>query len=189
MKRTVAFLDVLGFRELVAHTPPDELGPRYASAIATVLQHLNKPFLPDQDRLVAGGADVNAVEKDAMTPLMIAAFHGHLDVVKALARAGADVTRTDGDGSTALRNAQARGHTDIVGFLKGLSEPAQVPVFSSAAGDLPVGEASMNFDIGDVNSFLESVSRRIEKGFSVGVARDLATRIALLALDDEGISV
>ena len=46
MNRTVAFLDVLGFRQLVATTPPEELGPRFAQAIANVTQHMNKPALP-----------------------------------------------------------------------------------------------------------------------------------------------
>jgi ankyrin repeat protein len=135
------------------------------------------------DRLVAGGADVNAVEKNAMTPLMFAAFHGRLDVVKALVRAGADVRRTDSDGYTALRNAQERGHVEIVAFLRGLPDSSQLP--GSAAENVPIAEAAMNFDLGDVNPFLESVSRRIEKGFSVDVARDLASQIAILAIDDE----
>jgi len=137
------------------------------------------------DRLVAGGADVNAVEKDAMTSLMIAAFHGHLDVVKVLVLAGADVTRTDSDGYTALRNAQERGHADIVAFLKGVSGSSHRPGLFSAAGDVLLVETSMNFDLGDVKPFLESVSRRIDKGFSVDAARELASRIALLAVDDE----
>lgn len=139
------------------------------------------------DRLLAGGAEVNAVEQDAMTPLMIAAFHGHLDVVKALAGAGADVTRTDSDGYTALRNAQERGHTDIVAFLRGVSDSSQRHGLPSAvAYDVPVAEASMNFNLEDVKPFFEAVSRRIEMGFSVDAARELASRIALLSVDDEG---
>jgi uncharacterized protein len=136
------------------------------------------------DRLVGRGADVNAVEKDAMTPLMIAAFHGHLDVVTLLVRAGADARRTDGDGRTALRNAQERGHAEIVALLRGLPDSSQLP--ESAAGTVRISEASMNFDLADVNPFLESVSRRIEKGFSADVARDLASQIAVLGVDDEG---
>ena len=138
------------------------------------------------DRLVAGGADVNAVEKDAMTPLMIAAFHGHLDVVKVLVRAGADVTRTDIDGYTALRNAQERGHVDIVAFFKEVPDSSRFPGRSSAAGDVTLAEASMNFDLEDVKPFLELVSQRVEKGFSVDTAHELALRIAALAVDDEG---
>jgi len=136
-------------------------------------------------RLVAGGADVNAVDKEAMTPLMIAAFHGHLDVVKVLSSAGADVTGTDSDGYTALLNAQERGHTDIVAFLRDVSD-SWLPELSSAAADVTVAEASMNFDLADVKPFLEAVSRRIEKGFSVNTARELTSRIALLSVDDEG---
>lgn len=38
---------------------------------------------------IRGGADVNAADSKGTTPLMCAAFHGHIEVVKALLAAGA----------------------------------------------------------------------------------------------------
>ncbi|MGD1096592.1 MAG: hypothetical protein ABSB35_31940 [Bryobacteraceae bacterium] len=49
VKRTVAFLDVLGFRSLVAQIPASELGPRFAKIIDGVLNGLTRPLLADQN--------------------------------------------------------------------------------------------------------------------------------------------
>ena len=43
--------------------------------------------------LLAGGADVDAVDKDGDTALICAAFKGHLGCVRELLRAGAQVDR------------------------------------------------------------------------------------------------
>ena len=57
--------------------------------------------------LIDSGADVNARE-DGNTPLMIAAFRGHLNVVKLLLENGADSKATDDTGKLTASN-MARG--------------------------------------------------------------------------------
>jgi hypothetical protein len=137
-------------------------------------------------RLIRAGADVNAAEQEGMTPLMIAAFHGHFDVVKVLLGAGAEVNRADNQGHTALRNARKRGHAAVAAQLEKLANPLR-PSGSGhhASGDNPTIEASMNFDVCDLQPFLEALARRIERGFSLDVARELASDIARLAVDSE----
>jgi ankyrin repeat protein len=52
-----------------------------------------------------------------MTALMVAAFHGHIDIVKLLVQANCDISIKDSDGYTALMNAQHRKHREIVEYL------------------------------------------------------------------------
>lgn len=70
--------------------------------------------------LLAAGANVNAVkDKDAVkiTPLMIAAYNGHDEVVRLLLRHGADAMRADSNGFTALGYAAQEGHAAIIKTL------------------------------------------------------------------------
>ena len=65
--------------------------------------------------LVAKGADVNAMHRGGLTPLMTAATRGRLDVVKFLVDKGADVNARGNDGETPLTLATKQ---DVVEFLK-----------------------------------------------------------------------
>jgi uncharacterized protein len=58
-------------------------------------------------RLVARGADVNAVDDDGETPLMLAAEHGDSDLVSALLDNRADLNRKDHTGKTARDHAKS----------------------------------------------------------------------------------
>ena len=60
------------------------------------------------------GADPSAGDDDKWTPLHIAAYHGHLDVVKSLVAEGVDVNRRVDEGQTALHMAAKNGHTEVV---------------------------------------------------------------------------
>jgi ankyrin repeat protein len=51
--------------------------------------------------LIAAGANVNAVNRDGQTALMLASY-GHLEIVKALIAAGANVNARNNEGETAL---------------------------------------------------------------------------------------
>jgi ankyrin repeat protein len=63
--------------------------------------------------LLKKGADVNALSRDASTPLMLAAHNAFIDVVKILLQGGADTTLRDKYGRTAIQ----LGLFDYSGFI------------------------------------------------------------------------
>jgi len=63
------------------------------------------------------GANINAKNPDGLTALMVAAFNGHLDVVKQLVEKGADLNERANSGWTALMCAAVEGRTDVARFL------------------------------------------------------------------------
>ncbi|MGH2271295.1 ankyrin repeat domain-containing protein [Anaerohalosphaeraceae bacterium U12dextr] len=72
-------------------------------------------------RLVQAGADVNIVNKNGLTPLMVACGLGYTDIARLLLEAEADVTikaRFFGKDYTPLSVAQQWNHPDIVTLLK-----------------------------------------------------------------------
>ena len=76
----------------------------HSNCVETLLQH---------------GADVNAGDKYNWTPLFIASWNGHIDVVKKLLKAGADpFIKGRWGGETALDKAQEKGHFKIAELLK-----------------------------------------------------------------------
>jgi ankyrin repeat protein len=71
------------------------------------------------EKLAAAGANVNFVDKDGATPLILAASCrlGRADTVRALLAAGAQLQTADTEGWTALHHAADRGRTEIVELL------------------------------------------------------------------------
>ena len=70
--------------------------------------------------LLARGARVNTAGIEGSSPLMFAAYGGHLEVVRALCEGGAHVNATKiSTGSTALMMACENGHLDVVRELCG----------------------------------------------------------------------
>ena len=67
--------------------------------------------------MLANGADVNAKGVFGRTALMVAAWNGKTDTVKALVEAGADVNAKNNDGWTALMAAAEYDRTDTVKAL------------------------------------------------------------------------
>merc|ERR1719183_1547765 len=61
--------------------------------------------------------DVDARDSEGRTPLMVAASHGQLAVVRAFQQAGADVNACDNQKSTALMYAAMHTHVEVVEFL------------------------------------------------------------------------
>ena len=64
-------------------------------------------------RLLDGGASVDAHARDDWTPLTIAAREGKLDVAKLLLRRGASVNAKEGGGHTAVFWAKKYQHRDV----------------------------------------------------------------------------
>lgn len=72
-------------------------------------------------RLIQAGADVNVINKNGLTPLMVACGLGYTDIARLLLEAKADVTikaRFFGKEYTPLSVAQQWNHPDIVKLLK-----------------------------------------------------------------------
>src|SRR5262245_5474267 len=67
--------------------------------------------------LIDGGADVNASDRDGVTPLMRAASAGRGDVVRLLVASRADVNAKTSGGATALMMASLGGYAPAVDAL------------------------------------------------------------------------
>ena len=73
--------------------------------------------LPEVQRLLAKGAEVNAKDKEGKTALMMASWNGHVEVVRVLLAKRADVNAKRNDGTTALMLASYRGHRKVSALL------------------------------------------------------------------------
>ena len=68
-------------------------------------------------RLIDGGADVSAAEKDGWTPLHFAARNGYKAVIRLLIDGGADISAAEKDGWTPLHVAEQNGHEAVARLL------------------------------------------------------------------------
>ena len=67
--------------------------------------------------LIRADCDVDAPDKRGQSPLLVAAWRGHLDVVRTLTAGHCDINWTDYERRTALNIAAGRGHLDVVRAL------------------------------------------------------------------------
>jgi ankyrin repeat protein len=68
--------------------------------------------------LISNGADVNAIDNDGNTPLMlVAGYHYHRGIVKLLIDAKVDVNAQNRKGETALMKGAMHGHADVLKLL------------------------------------------------------------------------
>ncbi len=86
-----------------------------------------------------GASVIDAFSTRSSTALRYAAWHGHLDAVKALISWGANPAFHDGDGETALSAAARGGFTGVVDYL--LTFPQSLDVLG-AAGSSVLHDAS-----------------------------------------------
>src|SRR5215510_10729282 len=72
------------------------------------------------ERALARGGDVNACDASGVTALMVAAYHGRLEMVRALLEHGAEPNAANSEGLTAAMLADDAGHEEIVRHLVAL---------------------------------------------------------------------
>jgi hypothetical protein len=63
------------------------------------------------------GADIDKADNDGRTPCYIAAYNGHVDVIRLLHEYGADIEKADNDGRTPCFAAAFNGHVDVIRLL------------------------------------------------------------------------
>ena len=66
------------------------------------------------ERLIGEGADVSEADAEGESPLKLAVWEGHLDVIHLLCFHGADVNQEDRNGDTPLYKAVAQGNLGVV---------------------------------------------------------------------------
>jgi ankyrin repeat protein len=72
------------------------------SCASDMLKAVNSGNTTAVEKAIAGGQDVNKKDKNGNTPLILAARHGDVAIVKALVTKGANVTMKNNDGDDAL---------------------------------------------------------------------------------------
>ena len=127
-------------RSLISRAQPPSLAGGPAGARIARLAP-RPPARPPPQFLLGEGVDVNAKDDSNTTPLHLAAWGGHLEGARVLARRGALVTLQDTAGDQALHWAATKGHTRV-GFSV---RPARPP---AAATALPSSSAPRSADRG-----------------------------------------
>ena len=60
------------------------------------------------------GCDKKVLDKDSVSPLLLAAMWGRAEAVRALAKGGCELNVTDKDGKSAVYWAAQEGHMDVL---------------------------------------------------------------------------
>lgn len=97
----------------------DSDGTEYVRGETVALHHAaNKGDACQVRQYLARGAQVNAhIDRSLVTPLHMAAWHGHLEIIGLLIAARADLEAQEWNGSTPLLNAAEFGKHDAVRAL------------------------------------------------------------------------
>lgn len=115
--------DEVGMAAVEHFTELLESLPEVEPVLQPIIEAARDGLLADLKKQIKGGADVNAVEPDGTTALMLAAQDGHVSIVAELIKCGANVNQRRDDSLTALIIACFVGHEDIVkALLKGGAE-------------------------------------------------------------------
>eukprot|EP00731_Ephydatia_muelleri_P032866 Em0024g410a len=74
-------------------------------------------MLKKMKTLIEAGANIDQADKDGWTPLGVASYSGHIEIVKRIIEAGANVNHISKKGSCSLGTACNMGHLDVVKAL------------------------------------------------------------------------
>jgi ankyrin repeat protein len=102
MRMAAALIAVLALWATVSHGKVGDLA--YAAYYGEISQ---------VKQLLAAGAQVNARDKNGVTPLMAASLEGHREIVEVLLASGAEVNARTTDGETALTFATRMKHQQV----------------------------------------------------------------------------
>jgi len=98
--------------------------------------------------------------QDGVTPLIIASFQGHQEVVRTLLEAGADVNSADNDGDTPLIVASRNGHQEVVRTL------LQAGAFTKAGGGLTSLKSGARSLMRRLSATADKTTKRMATGLS-----------------------
>ena len=116
-----------------------------------LLQAAENGDIGEVNELIAGGAEVNAINEDGETPLHVAAEMGDIVAIQQLITAKADVNAKDKYGKRALHLASLGGHTEIVESL--IAAGADVNIVDGS-GQTPLHMAASNDHTKTVESLI-----------------------------------
>lgn len=105
--------------------------------------------------------DIDTIDEDGRTPIIISAIYNHINVVKILVAAGADVNRVDTKGCSALSYALLSG-TDIA--------PLLIDLGANVNNVNVEGCTPLMFAVAQMRD-IETISSIIERGASVNIKR------------------
>jgi len=105
------------------------------------------------EKFIQNGMDVQSIDQDGRSGLMLACFNGHIEVARKLLAEGSEVNRTDNMGRTALMYASTGHYPQTVELL--LSEGADPNVVDNAEGFTALMFASAEGNVKVVRLLLE----------------------------------
>jgi cytohesin len=91
---------------------------RSAAARSTLLHFAANASEDVMRRVLALGLEIDAPDERGLTPAMIAARHGRLELLQLLEGAGADLTRADAEGKTALDHSRRTEEWAVIDYLE-----------------------------------------------------------------------
>lgn len=107
---------------MLEENPPDEALLDFATRIFGFARGGDTAALTE---FVRAGVPANLANDSGDTLIMLAAYHGHADTVRALLAEGADPNRANDKGQTPIAGAVFKGETDVVSaLLDGGADPS-----------------------------------------------------------------
>ncbi|WP_432545274.1 ankyrin repeat domain-containing protein [Kineococcus sp. SYSU DK004] len=97
--------------------PADEEEERALEVAGRVFESARSGRLRELTLYLDAGVPVESTDSDGNCLLMLAAYHGHAAVVRALLTRGADPDRVNARGQTPLAGAVFKGERDVVAAL------------------------------------------------------------------------